>query len=389
MEVKTLKDVATAIPGDNLWDKGLRDSVKGLHLRCLDTGKAWYLYYKTKAGVQRKPRIGYYPEMNVSDARAVAMKLKIAVAMDEDPSLKWKDQKQELTINEAFELLYSEHYSRQKLKDSGWGKEAKRIYEREIKRPFGKYKLSDVTYLMVKHWHKEYEDCFETTGNRALSILSKIYEFCSDEQLIRQRCNPCKGIKRFEEESRDRRATPDELARLWVALERRKSERPQAIAFLQLAFLTGARHRALQRVTWRQLERIERHGKTYGILKFSKQTIRGKTKQEVVHLSPQAMTIIDALPEGAPDDPILGIAMPRDVWSEVRKEAGCETLWARDSRRTFASVGLSQGHDLGVIAEVLNHKNIQTTKRIYALSEEWTRLEAVEKIGSLIEGVTS
>jgi hypothetical protein len=75
----------------------------------------------------------------------------------------------------------------------------------------------------------------------------------------------------------------------------------------------------------------------------------------------------------------LGIKMPRAFWKRIQNETGCKDLWARDLRRTMATVGLSNGVALGVIGKLLNHKSNQTTE-IYAKAFETKKIEAVEVI---------
>jgi integrase len=81
------------------------------------------------------------------------------------------------------------------------------------------------------------------------------------------------------------------------------------------------------------------------------------------------------------DGLIFGIKMPSHLWRKIRKEAGCEDLWARDSRRTFATIGMSNGVKMDTVSELLNHSSVQTTKT-YAKLNGSARSQAVETIAS-------
>lgn len=81
---------------------------------------------------------------------------------------------------------------------------------------------------------------------------------------------------------------------------------------------------------------------------------------------------------------ITGMKMPRTLWRRVREEAGCPDLWVRDWRRTFATLGYSDGVDMWTVGELLNHRSTETTK-IYAKMMDTRRLEAVTRIADKIE----
>ena len=75
------QEIKYSSPGDTLID----DVVTGLSLRCLATKKSWSLYYRI-GGQQRRPTIGTYPTLSISDAREVARGILKQVALGADPS---------------------------------------------------------------------------------------------------------------------------------------------------------------------------------------------------------------------------------------------------------------------------------------------------------------
>jgi integrase len=97
------------------------------------------------------------------------------------------------------------------------------------------------------------------------------------------------------------------------------------------------------------------------------------------------MDMIKNLPKRQ-DGLIFGIGLPGYLWRKIRKEAGCEDLWARDFRRTFATVGMSNKVDMKVIGKLLNHHSQQTTDR-YALLDNSARLEAVSAISAKLDSI--
>jgi integrase len=78
--------------------------------------------------------------------------------------------------------------------------------------------------------------------------------------------------------------------------------------------------------------------------------------------------------------------MYQPLWEKVSAEAGCPDLWARDLRRTFATVGMSSGIKMDTISELLNHKSVQTTK-LYAKLNDDARVEASSAISNKISEI--
>jgi integrase len=67
------------------------------------------------------------------------------------------------------------------------------------------------------------------------------------------------------------------------------------------------------------------------------------------------------------------------LWMELRDEVGLVDFRPHDLRHTFASLGLSAGHGLDVLGQLLGHTSIQSTRRYAHLVEDAARL-AVARI---------
>ena len=363
--------------GKYVWDKG-RDSVKGLCVRArLNEDKAivhsFYFYYVTKDGIQRRPKIGDFGrELNLTQARAVAKQWAAKVALGEDPSLERQLKRKETTVNALFQKCYDQYWKNNK---SGWGVEAARIYEKHIKEPFGNYKITGVRPGMVREWMDSMAET-PIQANRSLRVLSKMFNYAESRELIRLGQNPCRIVESFKENKRDRFATPHELKALSDVLERQAKSYPKQVAFIYLLMFTGARPSSIERAKWEDLT-ITSNG--VGLLKLD-----GKTGKDTVVVPLPAMRILEKLNRYHPE--ILGIKLPHGFWKTTAKEAGCPDLWARDLRRTFATIGLSHGQGIGVIGELLNHKSTETTK-IYAKLIDTARVTAASEIASTIESI--
>lgn len=376
----TLEEIRKAQRGETLWD----ELVKGLHLRALPEGKVFYLYYRTKSGHQRKPKIGRLGDITLADARRLARILLDQVAVGRDPKAEWDGKRAEETVSELFEECFKAHWATERYQKSGWAYEAKRLFSKRIQPTFGSLRLSEVTAVKVRQWHEKLAGT-PTTANRSLSVLAKLFSFAEEKELRPQHTNPCNLVKAHPEHSRDRFATEAEISAIATGLQKYERQFPSGVAFLYLLIFTGSRPRAIERATWDQLEEFELDGRTFGVLSFEGKSTAKTGKFEKVILPPQAMRALKRLPriEGYT---ITGMKMPRKLWNKIRDEAGCPDLWARDWRRTYATVGMSNGVNMSTIGELLNHQTTETTK-VYAKVVDTRRVEAATLIANKMEGL--
>lgn len=383
-----IEKIRTAAPGDCLWDTDEKASVKGLHVRVSMSGeRAFYFYYRTKGGVQRRPKIGSFGEITLAEARKRAKALSDIVALGGDPKGQWDEQKKELTTNELFELAWEKHWSQARYIESGWGRQAKNSYEKNIKPRFGTTKISSISPLKVKEWHDTLKDK-PYAANRCLEILSKMFMIAEQQELRDINSNPCTRVTAHPEKSRKRFATPQELQRIHMELQKHSAEHPHGVAFLYLLMFSGSRPRAIEKATWEMVERKTNDaGEEYGILSFDGKSTGKTGEEERVIIPPQAMRLLTALPR-YPGMTLTGIKMPRRLWAAIKKEVGCDDLWARDLRRTFATIGMSNGVGKDTVGELLNHHSSETTK-IYAKLTDDSRVAAAFKIADTISAIAT
>lgn len=363
-------------PGEVYWDT----EIKGLHLRVFPTKKAYYLYYKNLEGVQRRPKLGDANVLTLSQARKIAKEWLAKVTLGEDPSADRRGHRAEPTLNEVLFRAMIEHWGKEKFKISGWSTEVARLYDRNIRKEFGHLKLRSITSYDIRSWHEKFHSK-PYEGNRSLKVLSKLFRFAQSKNWFPSMNNPCSSIPLHEERKRKRFASADEIRKIGEILKRDEAIYPGAVAFIYTLMFTGSRPRALERATWKDLEILESDGKIFGVL-----NIRGKTGDETVVLPPQAMAIVEKMP-GYLDNlerKIFKTKMPVDYWKKVRTEAGCPDLWLRDWRRTFATLGLSNGYSMPMLSELLNHKSAQTTM-IYAKLVDQVKLTTALSIASEME----
>lgn len=285
------------------------------------------------------------------------------------------------TVNELFERTYQMHWTNERYQKSGHAREVRALFQRHLHPAFGSKIATSVTAGQIRAFHKKLEST-PTTANRCLEVLSRVYSFAEEFEMIPQGSNPCRLVRAFTETKRRRYATQAEIKRVWEALRVYSGHDPVGVAFIELLMLTGARPRSLMRARRDQIELSE----NMGFLRFEGKTTASTGNQEVVAIPESAMRDIVAKLPIREDGLLFGDVKYRGLWSKIQREAGCTDLWLRDWRRTFASIGLSNGVSLSEIGELLNHASPQTTKTYAKLLDD-ARAKAVTTISDKILGL--
>lgn len=365
----TNKDIENLEEGKTLYDRGSPLSVPGLHVRAFKTKKVFYCFVSVR-GRSTRPKIGDTRIFTIEQARKIAKQLRAGAVIGVDLISIADEKADEKTVQEVFDAAWAEHWNIEKYLKSRHALEVKRLYEKNIKPEFGKMKLSEVSASRIRLWLADFV-MTPYTGNRSLEVLSTLFTFAERQEWRAQNTNPCKIVKAFSEKKRDRYARPEEIRRIGELLHRYRERCPREVAFIYLLMFTGARPSAIERATWDDYDRAR------GTI-----TVDGKTGRDTITIPRQAAAVLELLPRDTAT--ITGIKMPRSFWANVREEAGCPDLWARDWRRTFATILMGEGKAMPVISELLNHKSMQTTK-VYAKLDGEKRRELAETAGGKIE----
>ncbi|MDP3939795.1 MAG: site-specific integrase [Deltaproteobacteria bacterium] len=349
MATKTLTDSAIKAlsPGETVWDK----AVAGLHVRASKTAKSFYLFFRTKAGVSRRPKLGGTRILTIAQAREIARAHLAAVSAGQDPVAEQRQSRGEPTVSVFFERCWREHWSCKK--DA---RNVRRLYESRVAPRLGHQRVRELCYRDIAGLHSALA-ATPVEANRTLALLSKLLNLAERYGERNLGTNPCRHVPRYPELSRRRFATVDELARLGPLLDASWAVLPDSVAFIGLMVFTGMRPG--------EVEAGRREWIHDTILRLPD----SKTGQRDIYLPPQALAILERLPAPpkAPDGliPLVGVKYPRTLWERLRDAAKCPDLRLYDLRRTFATVSLAGGTSISLIGEMLGHKTAQTTK-VYA-----------------------
>ena len=264
-------------------------------------------------------KLGSFPEMTVEQARIEAQKILGEFAAGANPATVRRAIREELTFTEMFERFLIE---KRKRDGSPIGARTKRDYRDAMRmylEPIKTRKLSQITRAEIKAIHTKTTKKSAAQADRALAIVSSVFNFASDLELF---CgtNPASRIQRNPAPSRDRFAQASELPYLFSAI----AEASLADFFL-LSLLTGARRSNVQGMLWRDLDLdacIWRIGMT-----------KNGTPQNVP-LSPEALEILVArkLKTGLtsfvfPGDGKTGhLVEPKSAWTSILRRASLRRL---------------------------------------------------------------
>lgn len=385
---KTVVDAAQVTGKDYwLWDSEIRRF--GLRVRATGA-KSYAIQYRNAYGTTKRMTIGQPGEVWTPDAaRKQARELLARVDSGEDPAGELRGKREGLTLRDLAGI-YLEQYAGAHLRATTQ-RDAKRYLERFILPELGAKKIAEVEASHVSRLHLKLRST-PTQANRVLAYLSGIFSYAIGQKLMSE--NPCKGIKKFHEEKRERYASDDELRALTKAINEYPDQ--HAANAIRLLILTGARLSEVVKATWDMFD-LQRGSWTKP---------SAHTKQKKIHsvpLSGAAIALLAAMQDARdPDSPYLfpgRKAKPDDEqkpradlkrpWDAIKSAAGIADFRKHDLRHSYASQLVAAGVPLFDVGKLLGHTQIATTQRYAHLADDPLRA-ATNKVGAklaALEGV--
>jgi integrase len=273
------------------------------------SGKKTYVVQYRQHGRSRRFTIGDHGPLTPDQAREQAKIMLGEAAVGRDPVEQRRSERMVRTFEEVADEFMRLHVAtkRKSNTDDAYGR-ALRLH---IIPAFGSKRIVDVRRLDVARLHADLADT-PYQGNKALAVVSAIWNWAARRDEVERHSNPASGIERFPERGRERYLTSGELARLGDALREGetngfpyvvneskatakhapKRERrsvtldPFAVAAIRLLILTGARLREVLDAQWSQVD-LER-----GVL-FLRDS---KTGAKPIYLSAAAQEVLVSLP---------------------------------------------------------------------------------------------
>ncbi|GGE43672.1 site-specific integrase [Actibacterium pelagium] len=344
-----------------VWDT----EIAGFGVRVFASGRKSYLVQYRAGGRSRRRSIGQHGVLTAEEARQEARKLLGEVAKGGNPAEERQRMLRAPTVSSLCDRFLEEYAAHHCKPSTRKGYEI--VVRTCIKPNLGSRKIVDVTRAEVVEFHHGLRDR-PYMANRAVSILSKMFNLAEDWGLRTDGTNPARRIRKFREEEKKRYLSDEEQARLGKALAEALEtgqESPYAVSAIYLLMLTGCRLGEILTLQW---DFVTAH---------HLELPDSKTGRRRIPLPREVYDVIMSLPrrEGNPyvilgeteDGHLVNLQKP---WLRIRKAAGLEDVRMHDLRHTYASVAVMSGIDPFLLKEIMGHKNLQTTLRYAHFADE-------------------
>jgi integrase len=366
-----------------LWDELL----PAFGVKVLSSGvRKYILKYRVGAGgrtaAQRWLTLGQHGALTPDQARGMAQQALATIANGEDPQGQKSVQRAAPRLFDVWARFESEQLPRRKV---ATGRDYQQLWRDFIEPSLGNKLVNDITREMIDRLHKKRVST-PYSANRTLALLSRLFSLAETWGMRMQGTNPCKGIERYKEHSRERYLTAKELGRLGAAIEKMLnagSIYPEAVAAIRLLLLTGARRSEILTARWDWVARESR----LIMLPDS------KTGKKNIYLSNDALKVLDWIKEvnGEGDSPYIlpGKSKGKPLnnlsksWHRLCTEASLDGVRLHDLRHTAASIAVGQGASLSLIGRLLGHSQAQTTMR-YAHVDADPTLKLADELGTSV-----
>ena len=325
--------------------RNVRDTVLvGFGVRVLPSGRKRFFIHSQHEGRRMWKIVGDPAEVAVADAREMARGMLASIRAGRPVS-------EEETLFEAVaETAFRRHGRNWKPSTLS----RNRHYLRKQILPwFRGRQIAGITPNEVRDWFTSLH-ATPVAADRSMPVLSVIMKVAEAEGLRPEGSNPCKGIRRFRRQNRDRFLSDAEFGRLGRAL--RNAEPSLTVSIIRLLALTGCRSSEIRTLRWKDY----RDGHVF---------LRdGKSGPRTVWLSSAAREVLDGLPRMSPwvfpavraEGPVPRMTLIC-AWSRIRMEADLKDVRLHDLRHAYASAAVISGEAVLTVGRLLGHNDPGTT----------------------------
>jgi integrase len=351
----------------DLWDEltpgfGLRVSYGGR--------KAFQVMTRINGKLVRKT-IGGYPRSSLAEARDLAERILKDAAKGIDHDLEERQRLEAQSRNSFGQVAAKfmlDHAAKLRTRD-----QLQRMLDKELLPEWGARPIASITRADVKGLIREKARVAPISANRLASLVSKIFGWAVDEDIIA--ASPAVRLKRADEQERERSLTDEEIRILWPAFERLGYPFGHALKFL---LVTGQRRGEVCNLKWSEI--------ATGNWVLPGASAKSK-KGHFVPLSSLAHEIIESCPNlgervfmsGRGAGPLQGWDGAKARVDASLKAALIEPWRIHDLRRTMATQMRTIGIDRLVVSKLLNHAEAGITRVYDRYSADPEKIAAAER----------
>ena len=292
---RTVEELSVKGKDTIFWDRAL----PGFGVRVYPSGRKIYVVQSRARGTPKRITLGAHGHLTAERARKRAAHAIDRIKRGEEPVN--APSPAEATLADLAERYMSAHVA------VNCNAHTAGIYrgslDNHILPTLGALPLGSVERSHVAALHYRLRDT-PRAANRALMVLSKMFTLAAAWGLVAEGHNPCRTVRKYRENKRERFLTRDEYRRLGAALaeaEAAVSVWPYAIAALRLLMLTGCRLNEILTLRWDDVDR------TAGEFRLRD----SKTGARMVPLTPTAEAVLAEI-----------IRVPDNPWINVGKKPG-------------------------------------------------------------------
>ena len=352
--------------------RDIRDShLRGFGVRVYPSGRKCYFIHIQHEGRRAWNIVGDAAITRLVDARKQARSMIVATRRGI-----WPQTTQTLFESVAEEVF--RRYGRSNWKSRTF--KVNRYYLRNQLLPWFKgHQIGDITAADVQDWFASLH-MTPVSADRAAPVLSVIMACAETYGYRAEDSNPCRGIKRYRRQGRERFLSEEEINRVGVNLKRYENTYPMFVAIIRLLLLTGCRKTEVVTLRWRDYRNGHIH------------LSDSKVGPRMVWLSTPARRILDGFhrksswvfPSSRTAKSLTTAPVER-FWQRVRSEAGLQDVRLHDLRHTYASIAVEQGESVVTIGRLLGHNSPETTLKYTHLVDSRV-LKAARFMGSVLGG---
>lgn len=364
-------------------NKEFSDEVEiGLRIAVFKSGRKSWRFRYTIDGEKGTITFGTFPAINVEKARELTRDCKVLIAEGRDPRTVRQEKRQSPTLQQFVDDVYLPFAERERSSI----KDIRNRLKNKILPVLGKKKLIQITKADIATLvNKLATEVSGTTANRTKSLCSAVFNKAIEFEYMAT--NPTRGIPKCKENGpRTRYMDDDEVTRFLHALKAEVEKGNLSAQAIYVLFFSGLRRSEVLSARWENLN-LDR-----GTL-FIPKPKNGQPR--TAPLNSFAVQMLKKIKEGQtchsefifPSRAVSGhMHETRKTLKAIMKQAKVENLTTHDLRRGFASmIANCGGADLRTIGELIGHKDIRTTQKVYAHLGNQSLQDASELLVTKVE----